>query len=100
MTAKRPSTATGSTPQCVDWGGSLAVHEHWLRKVIYARTGERQAVDEVFQQVALAAVEQRSPLTDPTKVTPWLHRLAVICAARYRRKLGRGRKAAVAVAEQ
>jgi RNA polymerase sigma-70 factor (ECF subfamily) len=70
----------------------LAAHEHWLRKVIFARTGEHQAVEEVLQQVALAAVEQKSPLADPEKAAPWLHRLAVVHSARYRRKLGRQRK--------
>src|SRR5688500_11151853 len=99
MTDKQPSAARDSLPQPVDWGACLAAHEHWLRKVIYARTGERQAVDEVFQQVALAAVEQRAPLADAEKALAWLHRLAVICSARYRRKLGRGRKAMAAVAE-
>ena len=71
----------------------MAVHEGWLRKVILARTGERQAVDEVFQRVALAAVEQRAPLARSDRSVPWLHRLAVIQSARYRRKLGRERKA-------
>ena len=100
MTDKQPSAARDALPQAFDWGACLAAHEHWLRKVIYARTGERQAVDEVFQQVALAAVEQRAPLTDAGKAPAWLHRLAVVCSARYRRKLGRGRKALAAVAEQ
>lgn len=99
MTDKQPSAARDSLPQPMDWGACLTAHEHWLRKVILARTGERQAVDEVFQQVALAAVEQRSPLADAGKAPAWLHRLAVVCAARYRRKLGRGRKAMAAVAE-
>jgi RNA polymerase sigma-70 factor (ECF subfamily) len=76
-----------------DWGAALAAHEEWLRKVILARTGELQAVDEVFQRVALAAIEQAAPLIDPAKVAPWLHRLAVIQSARYRRKLGRERRA-------
>jgi len=76
-----------------DWGALLAVHEGWLRKVILARTGEPQAVDEVFQRVALAAVEQRAPLVRSDRSAPWLHRLAVIQSARYRRKLGRERKA-------
>ena len=40
----------------------------WLRTVVLARLGEPQAVDEVMQEVALAAVEQRSPLSDPEKV--------------------------------
>jgi RNA polymerase sigma factor (sigma-70 family) len=100
MTDKQPSAARDSLPQPMDWGACLAAHEHWLRKVIYARTGERQAVDEVFQQVALAAVEQRAPLAEWEKAAAWLHRLAVVCSARYRRKLGRGRKAMAAVAEQ
>lgn len=83
----------------VDWGRCLLEHADWLRKVILARTGEPQAVDEVWQQVALAAVEQRSPLADPAKVAPWLHRLAVVLSARYRRKQGRGRKVLARLAE-
>src|SRR5258706_8096838 len=99
MNDKRLSAAADSLPRDFDWGACLAAHEHWLRKVIYARTGERQAVEEVFQQVALAAVEQRAPLADADKAPAWLHRLAVVCSARYRRKLGRGRKALATVAE-
>ena len=98
MTDQRLSAATDSHSQRFDWGACLAAHEPWLRKVIYARTGERQGVDEVFQQVALAAVEQRAPLADASKAPAWLHRLAVVCSARYRRKLGRGRRAMAAVA--
>jgi RNA polymerase sigma-70 factor (ECF subfamily) len=83
----------------VDWGHCLATHGPWLRKVILARTGEPQAVDEVFQRVALAAVEQKSPLTDAAKAAPWLHRLAVVHSARYRRKWGRERRALRQVGE-
>ncbi len=84
----------------MDWGRALAAHEGWLRKVILARTGEAQAVDEVYQRVALAAVAQAAPLTDPQKVAPWLHRLAVIQSARYRRSLGRERRALQGFAER
>jgi RNA polymerase sigma factor (sigma-70 family) len=90
-----PPAPTGSG---IDWGQCLAASESWLRRVILARTGEPQAVDEVWQQVALAAIQQRWPLTDLSKVAPWLHRLAVIAAARYRRQLGRGRRAAQGLA--
>ena len=76
-----------------DWQTSISVHAAWLRKVILARTGQEDAVEDVFQQVALAAVEQRWPLRDPTKIAPWLHRLAVIYSARFRRALGRERRA-------
>jgi RNA polymerase sigma-70 factor (ECF subfamily) len=84
----------------VDWERCLATHKQWLKKVIWARTGELQAVEDVFQEIALAAIEQKSPLADPAKAAPWLHRLAVIQSARYRRKQCRDRRAVHRVAQQ
>ena len=92
MTAAEPSPPAVQHP-ALDWERWLNVHAGWLRRVIAARTGEPAAVDEVWQQVVLAAVEQRWPLADPAKVGPWLHRLAVIAAARHCRQLGRHRRA-------
>jgi RNA polymerase sigma-70 factor (ECF subfamily) len=97
MTAADRSPPKACSPG-LDWEQCLAANESWLRRVILARAGDWQAVDELWQQVALAAIQQRWPLTDPTKVAPWLHRLAVIAAARYRRQLGRGRRAAQGLA--
>ncbi len=76
----------------LDWARLLREHERWLRTVVYARLREVQAVEEVMQEVALAAVEQKAPLADPTKVAPWLYRLAVRQALLYRRRQGRQRK--------
>jgi len=76
----------------VDWRAALAEHDRWLRTVVYARLGEPQAVDEVLQEVSLAAVRQRSPIADHRKVAPWLYRLAVTQSLLYRRKQGRRRK--------
>lgn len=76
----------------IDWQAALVGHERWLRMVVGARVGEPQAVDEVMQEVALAAVRQKSPLQDESKVAPWLYRLAVRQALLYRRKMGRARK--------
>jgi RNA polymerase sigma-70 factor (ECF subfamily) len=76
----------------IDWQAALTQHERWLRTVILARVREPQAVDEVLQEVALAAVRQAAPLTDPTKVAPWLYRLAVLQSLLYRRKCGRRRR--------
>ena len=70
----------------------LASHDRWLRTVVYARVGEVQAVDEVMQEVSLAAVRQQAPINDVEKVTPWLYRLAVTQSLLYRRKQGRRRK--------
>jgi RNA polymerase sigma-70 factor, ECF subfamily len=75
----------------LDWSAILPAHEHWLRSVITSRLRERQAVDEVLQEVALAAVAQRAPLLDPRRVIGWLYRLAVRQSLLYRRKAGRQR---------
>ena len=81
----------GCVPQ-IDWQAVLAEHDRWLRTVVGARLGEPQAVDDVMQEVALAAVRQQSPIADPDKVAPWLYRLAVTQSLLYRRKQGRRRK--------
>jgi RNA polymerase sigma-70 factor (ECF subfamily) len=86
-------------PAKIDWQSALAEHDRWLRTIIYARVGEPQAVDEVMQEVALAAVRQKSPLQDPSKVAPWLYRLAVTQSLLYRRKRGRQRKLTDSYAE-
>jgi len=79
----------GASP--LDWGATLAAHQGWLRRVIAARVGEPQAVDEVMQEVALAAVAQHSPLENPASATVWLYRLAVRYVLLYRRRTGRQR---------
>jgi RNA polymerase sigma factor (sigma-70 family) len=76
----------------VDWQAALSQHQRWLRTVVLARVREPQAVDDVMQEVALAAVRQAAPLADPAKVAPWLYRLAVLQALLYRRKCGRRRR--------
>jgi RNA polymerase sigma-70 factor (ECF subfamily) len=76
----------------VSWPAVLAGHERWLRTIVFARLGEPQAVDEVMQEIALAAVKQQAPLSNPAKVAPWLYRVAVRQTLLYRRKQGRLRK--------
>ncbi len=76
----------------VDWQAALNEHDRWLRAVVYSRLRAPEAVDEVMQEVALAAVRQSAPLADPTKVAPWLYRLAVRQTLLYRRKCGRQRQ--------
>jgi RNA polymerase sigma-70 factor, ECF subfamily len=76
----------------IDWHAMLVAHDRWLRKVVLARVGESGAVDEVMQEVALAAVRQQAPIVDAGKVAPWLYRLAVTQSLVYRRRQGRYRK--------
>jgi len=84
----------------IDWKAALAQHDRWLRTVVLARLREPQAVEEVMQEVALAAVKQAAPLADAAKIAPWLYRLAVLQALLYRRKCGRRRRLVGRFAEQ
>ena len=79
-------------PGEIDWQQELLQHDRWLRTIVHARLGEPGAVDDVMQEVALAAVRQSAPIADSTKVAPWLYRLAVRQTLLYRRKMGRKRK--------
>jgi RNA polymerase sigma-70 factor, ECF subfamily len=86
-----PTPEPDGVAGALDWGATLAEHERWLRRVVASRLGEPQAVDEVMQDVALAAVAQRSPLLNPARAAVWLYRLAVRHVLLYRRKTGRRR---------
>ncbi|MBN2217834.1 MAG: sigma-70 family RNA polymerase sigma factor [Pirellulales bacterium] len=88
--ADHPPGAAGSAG--IDWPAVLAEHNRWLRTIVLARVGQPEAVDEVMQEVSMAAVRQQAPLSDPTKVAPWLYRLAVTQSLLYRRKQGRRRR--------
>jgi RNA polymerase sigma-70 factor (ECF subfamily) len=81
-----------SSASRIDWPAALSEHGRWLRTVALARVGEPQAAEEVLQNVALAAVQHGNELRDPTKVAPWLYRLAVVESLQWRRRQGRGRK--------
>lgn len=84
----------------IDWGAALRENERWMRSAIALRVGEPAAVDEVFQEVALAAAAQKAPLRDVAKVGSWLYRLVVLQSALYRRKAGRKRKLLKRYAEE
>lgn len=84
----------------IDWGVALRENERWMRTTIALRVGEAAAVDEVFQEVALAATSQKAPLRDVAKLGSWLYRLVVIQSALYRRKVGRKRKLLKRYAEE
>lgn len=76
----------------IDWNAALNDNERWLRSTIATQVGESAAVDEVFQDVALAATRQQAPIRDPRKIAAWLRRLATVYSLLYRRSLGRKKK--------
>ncbi len=71
----------------------LQANQAWIRTVIAAH-GARNAdeVDDVFQNVALAALRQSSPIQDPAKIFPWFRSLAVNQTRLYCRGKGRYQK--------
>lgn len=74
----------------IDLPACFEQHKRWLRNVVAGRVVERQAVDDVMQEVALAACH--GSVTEIQSMAPWLYRVAVRQSLLYRRKRGRQRK--------
>jgi RNA polymerase sigma-70 factor (ECF subfamily) len=88
-----PAPVLGPAGRGADWAAALDRHGRWLRRVVLTRLGERQAVDEVMQEVSLAAVASPAPPPpDGAQVGAWLYRVAVRQTLLYRRRSGRRRK--------
>ncbi len=76
-----------------EWEQILAWHEPWLRAVVRARVRDGEVVDEVMQEVFLAAARHEIP-TDRVGSGRWLYRVAVRQALLYRRRRERIRRLA------
>ena len=83
---------SGPTKAGIDWAQALEANRRWLATVIHARLADHQAAEDVLQEVALAAIRQTSKPTDPTKVAPWLYRIALRKVINHHRSTGRRRK--------
>lgn len=67
-------------------------HESWLRTALHSRLGSQDEVDEVMQEVALAAAHQAAKNQQVDRVGAWLYRVALRQVMLFRRKAGRRRK--------
>ena len=76
---------------------ALLAHEQPLRALARAKLGDAQAVDEVFQDVALAVVS--NTLARPQRWGGWLARIVQRQVLLFRRKAGRRRRLVAKVAE-
>ena len=76
----------------IDWAQALEINRRWLTTVVHARLSDHQAAEDVLQEIALAALRQTSKPTDPTKVAPWLYRIALRKVINHYRSTGRRRK--------
>lgn len=82
----------GQRTGTIDWAQALEANRRWLSTVIHARLSDHQAAEDVLQEVALAAICQSTKPTDPTKVAPWLYRVALRKVINHHRSTGRRRK--------
>lgn len=80
----------------IDWGAALEQHRPWLCKVLRCRVSDRHAVEDMFQEIAVAVFRNArkdngsdNRPNDPEKVAPWLYRLAVRQAINFHRESGR-----------
>lgn len=69
----------------------MTSHQGWLSAVIFARVRDRDAVDEILQETALAAVAGVLP-QDGVEESRWLYRVAIRQANLYRRRQSRNVK--------
>lgn len=76
----------------IDWGQALESNRRWLATVIRSRLADPDAAEDVFQEVALAAIRQSSRPTDPSKVAPWLYRIALRKVINHHRVAGRRKR--------
>ncbi len=86
----RPLPANGRP--AIDWEDALRGNERWLRTVVRGRLGEADAVDDVLQNVAVAALDARCRPLEQDKIGPWLYRVAVRQCLMHRRRAGRQRR--------
>ena len=77
--------------EAVDWEKARAENESWLRAVCYKILKDRNAVEDVMQNVWLDVFRGGVSLRDPSKVKPWLRSVVVNKSNEYIRKLVRDR---------
>jgi RNA polymerase sigma factor (sigma-70 family) len=87
--ASSSEPGTEAVDPAIDWVATLNEHRRWLRTALFARLRRADAVDEVMQEVSLAAVSLGKPLDEPHRVGAWLYRVALRQSLLYRRRNGR-----------
>lgn len=80
-------------PPSIDWASEWSKHGRWLRTVLLARLTDVNAVDDVFQEIALNVTTKPHRWPEPEKIGPWLYRIAIrqvqLFGRRQRRRIGK-----------
>ena len=80
----KPSIGNGA----IDWPQVLTDNCRWLQSVLYARLNDRQATEDVYQEVC-CSVLSKTPVEVIAHPAAWLYRVAVRHAANYCRTQSR-----------
>jgi RNA polymerase sigma-70 factor (ECF subfamily) len=84
--------AEPATVEPYDWLAALQRNEPWLRKVLFNRVGDRDAVDDLMQEIGLAISRPELRPQEEGRIGAWLYQVALRQAYLYRRKAGRFRR--------
>jgi RNA polymerase sigma-70 factor (ECF subfamily) len=79
------------TNNTADLVRQLLEHRDGLFGFVLALTHDREAAEEIFQEVGLAVVEEAGKKTDVLRFLPWVHELARRRVAEYYRRNSRRR---------
>ena len=58
------SLIVGQFKASIDWAEALEINQRWLATVVHASLADRQAAEDVLQEVALAAIRQNLSRAD------------------------------------
>ena len=82
-----------NAPAALDWDRTLQGHRAWLERLVAARTGSVEHVEEVLQELHLAVAQSESRPAAAEEAAPWLCTIAVrLCARIVRDRVRRQRK--------
>lgn len=96
---KQPENAGNVVDQNIVDQQIVAQHR-WLRTVIASRIGNVSAVDDLLQEVIMAAVAQQNQWSEINNFQAWLYRIAVRQTLLYRRQLGREKRRIGQISQQ
>lgn len=100
MAAMPTAAAADAAPETSVAASLLERHRDWLARLVAARTGRRDAVDDVLQEVAVAVTRSTRPPRVEHEERPWLCMIAIRQCALFLRTSSRRARLLARAAEQ
>lgn len=83
---------TRQNAEPIDWSVELSANSDWLSRIVYARVRDHHAVEDVLQELGVAAVAWPATLCGPEAINRWLYAAAVKQALSFCRTRTRDQK--------